>query len=270
MQWNRPGVGDTCVRPTQVALADWFAPPEQPFRTDLLSPDLRAAIPQRDMEPTDEWRDTFFMYAGTWTWLTETEFMDLRPSQRRAALAVRRKNVRPKSMPVWPAELTAAGDKLMLDWIASGAVRPSRHQAVPGHVWDQAADRLPRAQQLAGTFPHTGSGPNCFGTVLAATGVNADDTQITPGAFETWLEKHTEPITGTAHDNEPGIVFVWTDHGELAHATVTIGDGWMLTKPSQSWSSPRMIWTVREAVSSWRYPDTRLLRYRLTDGGNQL
>lgn len=136
----------------------------------------------------------------------------------------------------------------------------SRHQAVPGHVWDQTADRLPRAQQLAGTFPHTGSGPSCFGTVLAATGVNADDTQITPGAFETWLEKHTEP----------GIVFVWTDHGELAHATVTIGDGWMLTKPSQSWSSPRMIWTVREAVSSWRYPDTRLLRYRLTDGGNQL
>lgn len=30
----------------------WFAPPEQPFRTDLLSPDLRAAIPHRNQEPT--------------------------------------------------------------------------------------------------------------------------------------------------------------------------------------------------------------------------
>ena len=38
------------------------------------------------------------------------------------------------------------------------------------------------------------------------------------------------------------MVFVWTEHGELAHATVTVGAGWMLTKPSQSWSSPRMIW----------------------------
>ena len=99
---------------------------------------------------------------------------------------------------------------------------------------------------------------------------DADNRQVAPREFETWLEEHAEPITGTSQDDAPGIVFVWTEHGELTHATVTIGDGWMLTKPSQSWSSPRMIWTVREAVSSWRYPDTRLLRYRLTDGGNQL
>ena len=246
---------------------DWFAPPEQPFRTDLLSPDLRAAIPQRDKEPTAEWRDTYCMYAGTWTWLTEAEFMDLRPGQRRSLLAVRRRTVRPKPVPLWPSELATAGDRLMFDWIATGAVRPSRHRDVPGPVWERAAHRLPRAQQLAGTFPHTGSGPNCLGTVVAATGVaDADNRQVAPREFETWLEEHAEPITGTSQDDAPGIVFVWTEHGELTHATVTIGDGWMLTKPSQSWSSPRMIWTVREAVNSWRYPDTRLLRYRLSDG----
>lgn len=244
----------------------WFAPPEQPFRTDLLSSEMHLAIPHREMEPTSEWRDTFFMYTGTWTWLSEAEFTDLRPGQRKTLLAVRRKTVRPKSMPVWPSELAAAGDKLMLDWIASGAVRPSRHRAVAGRVWDRAAVRLPRARHLAGTFPYTGSGPNCFGTVMAATGVSeAEDTQIPPDAFEKWLAEHAEPIKGTSRDDEPGIVFVWTEHDKLAHATVTIGDGWMLTKPSQSWSSPRLVYTVREAVNSWRYPDTRLLRYRLSD-----
>lgn len=245
----------------------WFAPVEQPFRTDLLSAGLQAAIPHRDKEPTSEWCDTYFMYTGTWTWLTEPEFMDLRPGQRRSLLAVRRRMVRPKPMPVWPSELAAAGDALMFDWIATGAVRPSRHREVPEQVWDRAARRLPRARQLAGTFPHTGSGPNCFGTVLAATGiVDADHILIDTTRFEQWLSEHTEPITGTSQDDEPGIVFVWTEHGQLAHATVTIGDGWMLTKPSQAWSSPRMIWTVRDAVNSWRYPDTQLLRYRLCDG----
>ena len=29
------------------------------------------------------------------------------------------------------------------------------------------------------------------------------------------------------------IAFVWTEGGELAHATVTVGGGWMLSKPSQ-------------------------------------
>lgn len=202
---------------------NWFAPPEQPFRIDPLSADLRAVIPHRDKEPTSEWCDTFFMYTGTWTWLTESEFMDLRPGQRRSLLAVRRRTVHPKPMPVWPSELAAAGDTLMFDWIATGAVRPSRHREVPEHVWDRAARRLPRARQLAGTFAHTGSGPNCFGAVLAATGiVEADRTQIDTDTFVTWLEEHTEPITGTSQDDEPGIVFVWTEHGKPAHATVTV------------------------------------------------
>jgi hypothetical protein len=43
----------------------------------------------------------------------------------------------------------------------------SRHAELPDAVW---AATLPAARALAGTYPH-GSGPNCFGTVMAATGM---------------------------------------------------------------------------------------------------
>lgn len=229
-----------------------------------MSPEVAAAIPERQVQATAEWVDTFFMYGGTWTWMNEAEFSALRPSHRRALLAIRRRTVRPKLMPVWPSQLAVAGDEVMLRWIASGAVRPSRHRAVPAEVWDRAAYLLPKARELAGTFAPTGSGPNCFGTVMAALGEpNAADVQVGPESFYTWIERNTDPVDGTSHDHEPGTVFVWTEHGEVAHATVTLGGDWMLTKPSQSWSSPRLIWTVREAVNSWRIRDTRVSRYRI-------
>ena len=63
---------------------EWFAPETQPFRTDLLSSEVAAAVPDNPSEPTEEWRDTFFMYGGTWTWLDEDAFLALRPSHRRA------------------------------------------------------------------------------------------------------------------------------------------------------------------------------------------
>ncbi|RCK70429.1 hypothetical protein DT076_07235 [Desertihabitans brevis] len=240
----------------------WFAPPVQPFRTDLMRPDVAAAAPDRRVQPTAEWQDTFFMYDGTWTWLSEAEFWALRPSHRRALLAIRRRTVRPKTMPVWPSELAAAGDEVMLRWVASGAVRPSRHDALPTDVWERAEPLLPRARALAGTFAQ-GSGPNCFGTVMAASGLDTADVQVGPQQFQAWVDECAEPVSGTARDNEPGIVFVWTEHGQVAHATVSVGAGWMLTKPSQSWSSPRLIMTVRDAVSSWRFRGTQLHRYRL-------
>ena len=177
---------------------EWFAPETQPFRTDLLSSEVAAAVPDNPSEPTEEWRDTFFMYGGTWTWLDEDAFLTLRPSHRRALLAVRRRTVRPKSMPVWPSKLAAAGEELMLYWIASG-VRPSRHQAVPPEVWNHAAHLLPEARELAGSFAFTGSGPNCFGTVMAASGVpDVENIRVGREPFQTWLNRHTEPIEGTS------------------------------------------------------------------------
>lgn len=244
---------------------DWFSPTVQPFRTDLLPPDVAAAVPAIERRPTPEWADRYSMYGGTWTWLSEDEFTKLRPSVRRSLLAVRRRTVRPKSMPAWPSELARSGDELIYNWIESGTVRPSRHREVSGMVWRRAQAILPHAERLAGTFPSAaGSRSNCFGTVLAATGLDVSDVQIGTDTFQDWLAEHTEVVTGTARDNEPGIVFVWTEHGEIAHATVTIGDGWMLGKGSQAWSSPRFVQTVRNFVDSWRYPTTRLSRHRIS------
>lgn len=246
------------------AWRDWFAPRKQPFRMDELRAEVADVLPVTSVDPTMEWVDTFFMYAGTWGWLHETAFMALRPSQRIALMAVRRRSVRPKKLvPVWPSELVRAGDEVIFRWIAD-AVRPSRHREVPAAVWRRTQHVLPDAQRLAGTFETSGSGPNCFGTVMAAAGTpDTQQVQIGPDRFQSWLDDHTEQVTGTSTDGEPGIVFAWTEHGKLAHATVTIGDGWMLSKPSQSWSSPRLVRTVREVVDKWRYPDTRLSRHRL-------
>jgi hypothetical protein len=243
----------------------WFAPSIQPFRTDLLPPEVAAAVPTREAEPTPEWQDTFFMYSGTWTWLSEEEFNSLRPSLRRSLLAVRRRTVRPKSMPAWPSELAGSGDELMFRWIASGTVRPSQHHEVPDSVWEGAHAVLPDAKRLAGTFPTAGgTRANCFGTVMAATGLDVSDVQIGPDKFQAWLDDNTESIAGTSCDDEPGVVFAWTEHGKLAHATVSIGGGWMFGKGSQAWSSPRFVRTVRNVVDSWRYPETRLSRYRIS------
>ena len=142
-------------------------------------------------------------------------------------------------------------------------MRPSRHEAVAHSCWAKAVPALPLARELAGTFP-VSSGPNCFGTVMAATGVaDVASTWVLQAPFAGWLAAHTTPVKGPSKDDEPGVVLVWHEHGELAHAVVTIGDGWVLNKPSQSWSSPTMVWTVDDVINNWRLPGTRLSRHCL-------
>jgi hypothetical protein len=119
---------------------------------------------------------------------------------------------------------------------------------------------LPRAQELAGTFAD-GSGPNCFGTVMAAAGVEGADTvwmQCEP--FEEWLAAHTVP---GGRDDQPGTVFVWRGAQRVQHAAITIGDGWMLHKPAQSWRTPRKIRTVAEVRRATRTAGWRLSRHRV-------
>jgi hypothetical protein len=60
--------------------------------------------------------------------------------------------------------------------VVSEDLGPSRH----GEVKSWPTEILPRARELAGTFPG-GSGPNCFGTVMAAAGVE--------GAADEWMQR---------------------------------------------------------------------------------
>lgn len=241
----------------------WCSPALQPFPFDDLSAAERAQLPHRVMQPSEEERDTFFLYQGEWTWLDENEFRALSADLRRRLLASRRRATSPKPVPRWPSELIAADDDPLIRWVETGC-RPSLHREVSDETWLHSARTLPRARSLAGTFPADGSGANCFATVLAAAGDDvADERWVQLSEFADWLREETTPVRGTAHDTAAGTVLVWRENDELAHAAVTIGDGWALVKPSQSWSSPRIVRPARELIKGWRYPGTRLERHRI-------
>lgn len=261
---------------------DWFAPEVQPFPVG----DPELGDRGRKISPSDEVRDTFWMYGGRWIWLDEQEFSELPFAVRSALLRERQATGRLRELTEsvrqlvdhvrigtrvvwWPSVLHSVGDQPVLDYVDEG-VRPSRHREVTNATWRRTESLLPNAADLAGTFP-TGSGPNCFGTVMAAAGVaSAESEWMFQEPFEKWLAESARPIRGTDHDQNPGVIFVWRNADGLAtHAAVTLGDGYALSKPSQSWCSPRLIWTVRETIMAARQPGSIICRYLLTnsDGG---
>jgi len=256
---------------------EWFAPERQPFRTDRLAAGLSHG---QELGPSPEVRDTFHMYGGTWVWLDESEFIRLSLGVRRALLfrreaighvgqlatSTRRvvESGRTDSRVVWwPSLVRVVGDEPVVSYVEEG-VRASRHREVTWAVWSAARRVLPDAAELAGTFA-PGSGPNCFGTVMAAAGVPGAGAQwMLQKPFEEWLADNATPIRAATRDHIPGVVFVWRDaDGLAAHAAVTIGDGYALSKPSQAWCSPRFVWTVRETISAARGRGITLSRYLL-------
>lgn len=242
----------------------WFAPSDQPFRLDAIPASLHHSL--RRADPTAlpmEVADTFCAYRSVtpdWIMLTEEEFLGL-------PLAARRElsNSRLPALPTiwWPERLAAHGDRSLITFVERGLV-PSEHSAVETSTWERCMPLLPEAQRLAGTFPET-SGPNCFGAVMTAAGVENVETQWVPqDAFETWLAQCTEPVRGRGRDDDPGIVFVWRDgSGTAIHSCVTIGDDWVLNKPSQAWFSPYLVWSTRTAIRLARQDGSRLERRRV-------
>lgn len=97
---------------------------------------------------------------------------------------------------------------------------------------------------------------------MTAAGEPVERDWVQLDEFQTWLDSATRSVESADRD-VPGTVLVWHEGGELAHAAVTIGGGYALHQPSQSWSSPVMVWTVEEVVRSWRFPGTRLSRHRI-------
>lgn len=140
--------------------------------------------------------------------------------------------------------------------------RSSQHDEVADSTWAAVGALLPGARVMAGTFPER-SGPNCFGAVMGAAGIaGAVDEWMQCEPFDAWLAEHAE-IGGA--DDEIGTVLVWrTREGESAHAAVTLGDGWLLHKPSQGWMSPTKVLSVRDGKNSARAPGIYLHRYRMS------
>ncbi|MFI5732885.1 hypothetical protein ACIA49_22400 [Kribbella sp. NPDC051587] len=260
----------------------WLAPDEQPF---FLTPQQadELGLEGTAREPSFEDRDTFWSYAvdksaSVIVWLSEAQFAALDKPVRAQLVRAQVRHGR-GSVPtvrkwqgvlgpelraqadghrfVWWKSLLAKHADEILPEIVSEDLGPSRHAEVT--AWPTA---FPRARELAGTFAD-GSGPNCFGTVMAAAGVEGADTVwMVREPFEEWLATHTVP---GGRDDEPGTVFVWRGGDQLVqHAAITIGDGWMLHKPAQSWRTPRKIRTVAEVRRSTRTAGWRLTRHRVT------
>lgn len=263
----------------------WFAPAEQPF---LLPAELDGGSGLRaDARPLpDELRDTYWIYGDLAdvprVWLSESQFCALERPTRVALLGAQRRLGRELVPSVrgyrrlladttrrlgdghrfvwWPSSIAGHEQEVLREYIEEGR-RPSRHDEVSEATWRAATSLLPGARELAGTFAAT-SGPNCFGTVMAAAGVPGAATQwMQREPFEQWLADRTRP--GGA-DDRLGTVLVWrSPDGSVQHAAVAIGDGWVLHKPSQGWMSPVKILTADEAKRSARAPGRRLRRYQM-------
>lgn len=160
----------------------------------------------------------------------------------------------------WPSHLDSSAAEILRRVLSTDGLA-SRHEEVSERTWQSGTAVLPRARELAGSFA-PGSGANCFGTVMAAAGVvGAAEEWMLQKPFSDWL---SEACCPGGHDDAPGTVLVWRDDAlEAVHAAVTIGGGWALEKPSQTWSTPRMILPVRDVIRSTRSPGRHLERRQL-------
>jgi hypothetical protein len=230
----------------------WFAPHVQPF---VIPPDLADSLHLDDDRNrlTPEVRDTFCLYdvdSSALVWLSEAD-------ARRLPTAVRRSQPAPHR---WPTSIAGREVETVIKYVEKGR-RPSKHGDVAPATWRTIASTFPRARRVAGTFPRR-SGPNCFGAVMAACGVDgAEDVWMLREPFEDWLAQHTAK---GGPDDEPGTVLVWRSvDGAVQHAAVTLGDGWALHKPSQGWMSPTTVLAVRDLKHSARARGQHLHRYHL-------
>ena len=249
----------------------WLAPSRQPFFVDKGG--------RRDRSMSEELWDTYHLWrvdkALGVRWLTEDEFFAL-PRRERARLVRSQVHARRGAVPTvrgwadlvdaraqadghrfvwWPSLMT---DEIVIRHVARERM-VSRHREVKN--WRG----LPAARALAGTFPD-GSGPFCFSTVMAAAGV-AETVETYAGRepFDEWLR--TQCRRG-GDDQRPGTVWVWRNaEGLSVHAAITLGDGWVLEKPSREWSSPRTVAAVPDLLRYNRHPRERLERHRLVPVG---
>lgn len=228
----------------------WLMPPAQPY---WVPRELAAehGWPDGAERLSLELRDSFWLYGGddqAVVWLDRRTSRQLPTSVRRGQPGAHR----------WPSPDRQRDIERTIRFVEEGR-RPSRHREVAD--WTEISTVLPAASGLAGTFAAR-SGPNCFGTVMAAAGVpGAEDEWMQLQPFEAWLTECTEP-GGT--DSDLGTVLVWRDAtGQLSHAAVTLGGGWLLHKPSQGWMSPRKVLEVANGKMSSRMPGRYLSRRRL-------
>lgn len=270
---------------------EWLAPDPQPFFVE--SPRSWPKGSSGQLDPA--LRDTYRLWRVDGSlkvlWLDEESFLAMPRQQRtelvREQLACGRgatPTVRRWSDLVEPTILRSqAGGHRFLWWPSLVATNPevilarvveaapdggapsalaSRHRDVEPAAWQACRAVLPGARDLAGSFPDA-SGPNCFGTVMAAAGGSGAAAEcMLQEPFLDWVGSTTRP---GGDDSAPGTVLVWRDGSGLpVHAAVTIGYGWALEKASGEWWTPRAIRRVKDVIRTTRATGQRLERHHLT------
>lgn len=99
--------------------------------------------------------------------------------------------------------------------------RASRHREITERAWADIDAVLPGAREIAGTFPRA-SGPNCFGAVLTAAGVDgAREEWMQREPIEAWLRERTRLLPRHDTDDGLGVVHVWRNpDGPIDHAAL--------------------------------------------------
>lgn len=231
----------------------WLMPAEQPYVVPRAVADDLGLVDERS-RLTFELGDSFELYGITHddaiVWLDRRGARALPTELRRAQPAAHR----------WPSRDAAANRARAVAYVERDRA-PSQHRDVSAAMWGRAAAMLPGARALAGTFA-AASGPNCFGTVMAAAGVAGAECewmQLAP--FDVWLRSSTTPVR---RGDDAGTVYVWRDaSGVPAHAAVSLGDGWALHKESQGWMSPVTLLPIRCVILGGRRSAHRVHRYHL-------
>ncbi|WP_309572750.1 hypothetical protein [Deinococcus sp.] len=257
---------------------DWLAPARQPFFLTGAEADRLGleTVPRTSVTFMPEDRDTFTDWnveaeAGQMAWLTLEDVDALPAGMRRELLRVQVRHGRGNVplgrhfadlLPGLPAPrfLWRRGhltDAVLARLVSQGG-RACQRRDVPEAVWTRSVGILPGARALAGTFP-AGSAGNCFGTAMGAAGVaGAADEWMQREPFEAFLRERTVP---GGVDDRPGTVLVWRSADGLAqHAAVTLGGGWVLHKPAQTWWTPRVVLPVRDVKAVSRMLGWRLER----------
>lgn len=263
----------------------YLAPEWQPF---FVRPEDGFASPEMEDVPafTDDVRCTYTAWrirdATAIVWFDEASFMKL-PRTDRARLIRSQVERRRGAVPSvrrwqddfdvdrlrsqadghrfvwWPSLLDDNPEPVIRARVEDGQLA-SRHREVSEATWRRGADVVPRAREIVGVFPPA-SGPNCFGATLAATGQTDICERALQDRFESFLQERCVP---GGRDMDPGTVLVWRDRDRLPfHSAVTIGDGWGVEKPAETWWTPTIVADTAQLVRVNRSVGLKLERHRL-------
>lgn len=262
-----------------------LAPEWQPFFVDAPDEWPSTGAPA-DVSLTDHLCDTYTLWRlrreAPVVWFDETSFHEMPRTQRARLVRVQAELGRGAVPTVrrwastfgaallreqadghrfvwWPSLLEGRAQTVLADRVLDGQPA-SRHAEVDEATWGRAEDWLPNARALAGSFDGSGLG-NCFGTTMAAAGHGDGAGRVPQAPFERFLATQCRP---GGDDRAPGTVLVWRDRkGQPFHSAVTIGGGWALEKPAQTWWTPRVVLEVRQLIAVNRAAGLRLERHRL-------